>query len=271
MELTILQLVLLVFLAYFTGIDPLFAMLQTNKPIITGMLAGLIMGDLKTGLLVGATLQLMVLGVGTYGGASIPDFASGAIIGTVFGVLSGKGLEFAIGLSVPVGLMLVQLDVLARFVTVFFLHRIEKHVENNDLKAINREALLSTIPFGLSRALPVGLALFFGDSLVKTIVDYAPNWLMGGLKVAGGVLPVVGIAILLRYLPVKKFFPFLLIGFFAAAYLKVPMMGAAILGAALALIYYKVISTPQKTMAYTGGNVELMSDESVVGDDEDEL
>lgn len=270
MELSVVQLILLVLLSYITGIDPLFAMLQTNKPIIAGMFAGLIMGDLQTGLLVGATLQLMVLGVGTYGGASIPDFASGAIIGTVFGVLSGKGLEFAIGLSVPVGLMLVQLDVLARFVTVFFLHRIEKHVEADNIKAINREAILSTIPFGLSRALPVGLALIFGDSLVKTIVDFAPDWLMGGLKIAGGVLPVVGIAILLRYLPVKKFFPFLLVGFFTAAYLNVPMMGAAILGAAMALIYYKVISVPKPQHVVTTGS-QMAENEFEVGDDEDEL
>ncbi|EGF47400.1 PTS system, IIC component, partial [Lacticaseibacillus rhamnosus MTCC 5462] len=38
------------------------------------------MGDIQTGLVVGSTLQLMVLGVGTFGGASIPDFATGAII-----------------------------------------------------------------------------------------------------------------------------------------------------------------------------------------------
>lgn len=263
------QIILLIILAYITGIDPMFAMLQTNKPVIAGMLAGLIMGDLQTGLLVGATLQLMVLGVGTYGGASIPDFASGAIIGTAFGVVTGKGLEFAIGLSVPVGLLLVQLDVLARFVTVFFLHRIEKHVDEFNLKQINREALLSTIPFGLSRAVPVGLSLFFGHSLVQTVVNYAPDWLMGGLKVAGGVLPVVGIAILLRYLPVKKFFPFLMIGFFAAAYLNVPMMGVAILGTAMAFIYYKNVSN--KKSVSSNSVVATNETNSMIGDDEDEL
>ena len=58
----------------------------------------------------------MVLGVGTFGGASIPDFATGAIIGTALGVVSGKGIQFAIGISVPVGLLMVQLDVFARCV-----------------------------------------------------------------------------------------------------------------------------------------------------------
>lgn len=77
------------------------------------------MGDMVLGLAIGATLQLMVLGVGTYGGASIPDFTTGAIVGTVFAVLSGQDAEFAIGLAIPVGLLMVQLDILARFTNTF--------------------------------------------------------------------------------------------------------------------------------------------------------
>ena len=77
------------------------------------------MGDLATGLAVGATLQLMVLGVGTYGGSSMPDYITGAIIGTAFAVTSGKGIEFGIGLAVPVGLLMVNLDVFGRFCNVF--------------------------------------------------------------------------------------------------------------------------------------------------------
>ncbi len=62
---------------------------------------------------------------------------------------------------------------------------------------------------------------------------------MSGLSVAGGLLPAVGIAILLRYLPVKNYIAYLLIGFIAAAYLKVPMVGVAIMGVALAIIAFK--------------------------------
>lgn len=54
-----------------------------------------------------------------------------------------------------------------------------------------------------------------------------------------GILPVVGIAILLRYLPTNKFVAYLIIGFVAAAYLKVPMLGVALIGVALAIIYFK--------------------------------
>lgn len=90
MDLAIWQIILLVILAACTILDALTLVIGLNFPVITGTLAGIIMGDMVLGLAIGATLQLMVLGVGTYGGASIPDFTTGAIVGTVFAVLSGQ-------------------------------------------------------------------------------------------------------------------------------------------------------------------------------------
>lgn len=241
-----IQIILLVILATLCGIDPYICGFQLSKPAIAGFLAGIIMGDIQTGLVVGATLQLMVLGVGTFGGASIPDFATGAIIGTALGVVSGKGIQFAIGISVPVGLLMVQLDVLARFCNVYFAHRIDIHIKNLDFKKINRDSWLSLVPIGLSRAIPVAISLCLGNGAVKAILKYAPEWLMGGLKLAGAVLPVVGIAILLHYMPINKFFAFLIIGYLLAAYLKIPMMGIALFGLACAMIRFSMLKEKSK-------------------------
>lgn len=76
MDLAIWQIILLVILAACTILDALTLVIGLNFPVITGTLAGIIMGDMVLGLAIGATLQLMVLGVGTYGGASIPDFTT---------------------------------------------------------------------------------------------------------------------------------------------------------------------------------------------------
>ncbi|KRN65036.1 hosphoenolpyruvate-dependent sugar phosphotransferase system iic component [Pediococcus cellicola] len=220
-------------------IDQLTVVVIGNFPLLVGLIAGVIMGDVKIGLAVGGTLQLMVLGVGTYGGASIPDFLTGAVVGTAFAVTSGKGLNFAIGLAVPVGLLMVQLDVLARFSNTYFQHRVDKYINVNDTKAVERNILYGTIPWGLSRALPVLIMLTLGNGIVNVIIKRMPEWLTGGLQVAGGILPVVGIAILLRYLPTAKFVAYLIIGFFLASYLKVPMLGVALVGVALGFIYYE--------------------------------
>ena len=64
-------------------------------------------------------------------------------------------------------------------------------------------------------------------------------WLMNGLKTAGGILPSLGIAILLRYLPVSKNISYLILGFVLAAYLKVPVLGVALIGLAAAILSYQ--------------------------------
>lgn len=239
MHITAFQIIALTIYAFVATFDMLETDIGLSRPIQAGFAAGLIMGDPKLGLAVGATLQLMILGVGTYGGASIPDYMTGALLGTVFGVTSGKGLEFAIGLAIPIGLFLVQLDVLARFTNTYFQHRADKYAEEGNIKGIERMNILGVLPWGLSRAIPVFLATIFGSQIVQGLLKIFPTWLMNGLKVAGGILPALGIAILIKYLPVKKYFAYLAIGFVLAAYLNVSMVGVAIAGFALAYIVYQ--------------------------------
>lgn len=267
MDLAIWQIVLLVILAALTILDALTLVIGLNFPVITGTIAGLIMGDVTLGLAIGATLQLMVLGVGTYGGASIPDFTTGAIVGTVFAVLSGQDAEFAIGLAVPVGLLMVQLDILARFTNTFFLHRIDANIDKGNITAVKRNILYGAFPWALSRAFPVFIMITFGQGVVDFILNTMPDWLMGGLKVAGGILPVVGIAILLRYLPTGKFVAYLIIGFVATAYLKVPMLGVALIGTALAIIYFK--QNFNKKEPALAGEAGLVGEENEDGEYED--
>lgn len=239
MEIQLWQIIALSLLAFFGICEHLSITVLQTRPIIIGTIAGLIMGDWQTGLMVGASLQLMILGVGNFGGASVPDYMTGAIVGTAFAVMTGEGVEFAVGLAVPVGLLMVQLDVLARVTNLFFAKRVDAAIERMDFKAINRNTWLGMLPWGLSRGLPVFLMLLFGQNIVELITSYVPVWLTGGLKVAGAMLPAVGIGVLLRYLPTKKYIAYLILGFAVAAYLGVPMLGVAIIGMALAILAYK--------------------------------
>ncbi len=239
MELSVIQIILLALYAFVAINDQIHSDFGLNRPLLAGCFAGIVMGDLAFGLTVGATLQLMVLGVSNFGGSSIPDFMSAALIGTALGVISGQGEEFGIGLAVPAGMLLVQIDVLARFANTFFQHQADKYAEEVNLKKIELMNILGVFMWGLSRAIPVFICLILGSKVVTSFVSYFPVWLSSGLKVAGGLLPAVGIAILLRYLPTKKYIPYLLMGFVLAAYLGVPMLGVAICGLALALLFYR--------------------------------
>lgn len=254
------QIILITIYAIIAIFDNLNTKVELGKPLMAGAFAGLVMGDLTTGLAVGGTLQLMILGVGSFGGATIPDYTIAALIATPLAIVSGKDLEFAIGLGVPIGLLMTQLDILARISNVFIMKQAQKAVEKEKYDMINVYNHLGIITWGISRGLPVVLALVFGADFVQAILKVSPEWLINGLKLAGGLLPAVGISMLLKYLPVKRYYPFLIIGFVLLAYLGVPMLGVALLGVAVAVISYQKSS-------------ELVTNVGTIqheGDDEDE-
>lgn len=112
-------------------------------------------------------------------------------------------------------------------------------MESGNIDAAARMNILGLIPQSISRMLPVFLALVFGSEFVNLVVNHLPMWLMNGLKTAGGILPSLGIAILLRYLPVSRNISYLILGFFLAAYLKVPVLGVALVGLACAILSFQ--------------------------------
>lgn len=221
-------------------LDQISIQIGVYTPLFAAVFTGFLLGDIKSGLLIGATLQLATLGVATYGGATVPDYLSGAIIGTAYTIISGKGVEYGIAIAVPIGLLLTQLDILGRMSNVIFQHKADKYAENGDYRGVEICNILGIIPWTLSRLIPVSIGLIFGDTVITTINAFIPNWFMNGLKAAGALLPAMGIAILMRYLPLKSYFPYFIIGFVAIAFSSgnMSVLGIALLGFAFASLHY---------------------------------
>lgn len=249
------QIIILTVYAAISIIDGLGISTSISNPLFAGFFTGLILGNIPMGLVVGATLQLMVLGVATYGGASVPDFMSAAVIGTAFAIISGQKVEYAIGIGVPIGLLLTQMDILARISNSYFQHRADRYGDEGDADGVARMNLLSMSTWMVSRGLPVFIGLFFGTTVVNVINKYIPQWLIGGLKVSGKILPALGIAILMRYLPLKKYYPFYIIGFIMVAFGKISMIGVALTGFAVAAIYL-MIKNDVKPSVVGGGDID---------------
>lgn len=300
MTISWLQILLLTLYAGYQILDELTIYSSASAPVFAGLFSGLVMGDMAVGLLIGGSMQLTVLGVGTFGGASKIDANSGTVLATAFSISLGMDPEQAIAaIAVPVASIMIQLDILARFTNTYFAHRIDKDIDGFKYKAIERDFLLGAVPWALSRAIPVFLALAFGGTLVSQVVEILNGpwkWLGDGLAVAGAVLPAVGLAILLRYLPAKKNIAYLVLGFtitallttlygyvqtlgggvsaldpaFGGVFNSMPMLGIALIGFALAAISYKNNSgaAPVKAAAAPEAQTVEVIEEGEIWDDE---
>ena len=88
------------------------------------------------------------------------------------------------------------------------------------------------------RFVPVFVLLSLGSDAVYAVLAVLPDWLTTGLSVAGGLLPAIGFAIILKSIGNAKLLPYFFIGFFAIQYLGISTMAAAIFGTCIALIAF---------------------------------
>lgn len=133
---------------------------------------------------------------------------------------------------------------------------------------MNREAWLGPAICSLQTVIPTIIVVCFGANVVNFILKFIPEWVTNGLSIAAGMLPVVGIGMLMRYMPVKKFLPFILIGFVLSAYLNVPVLGIAIVGFAAAFWYFT--TELRKSDATEAVTVAANTVTEEMGDDFDE-
>ena len=131
-EISFLIIFVLLLYTMIAVVDQISIQCGLYSPLFAATFTGLILGDLQTGLTIGATLQLMTLGVATYGGATVPDYLSGAIMGTAYAIISGEGAEYGIAVAIPIGLLLTQMDVLGRMSNSFFQHYGDRCAERGD-------------------------------------------------------------------------------------------------------------------------------------------
>lgn len=265
---TVIQDILIVILAGYMTIDQNGPVVLSWFSVIVGMISGLIMGDMNTGLVIGGTFQLMSLGVAALGGASAPNYGLATIIGTFIAVRTGTGTDAALAVGLPVGLLAIQLEVVVRIVNNFVAHKMQNDNNAGKWGRMNREAWLGPAICSLQTVIPTIIVVCFGANVVNFILKFIPEWVTNGLSIAAGMLPVVGIGMLMRYMPVKKFLPLILIGFVLSAYLNVPVLGIAIVGFAAAFWYFT--TELRKSDATEAVTVAANTVTEEMGDDFDE-
>ncbi len=216
--------------------------LQTHifRPIVVGPVVGAIMGDVQTGFSVGVIVELMFLAVIFVGTAVPPNPTISTAIATAIAILSGGGVEIAVATALPVSFIGQIAETFQNSViNVWFMHRVDKAVENADTKGIIlNNTILPMAMNALLYGVPTFLAVYYGADFVAGIIEAIPSKIITGLTVGGGLIGAVGFALLLASIKNRKMWPFLLLGFVFASYLHVNMIGIAFLALAFCALYF---------------------------------
>lgn len=224
--------------AFFCGIDKYDVALNIHRPLITGPVVGLIMGDMQIGLIAGATLELAWLGLVPNAGAQPPDVTMGTIAAVAFAVMTGQSPEVAMGVGMPIAVLMQMLIIGFFAMTSFTMGKADKYAEEANTNGIDF-LLLSTITMRSTLyAVVAFLTVYFGEHGAAWIDANAPKTLLEGLGIGAKMVPAIGFAMLLKIMWSKEVAGVFFIGFVMTTYLQLPIMAVAILGASAAALYY---------------------------------
>lgn len=191
-----------------------FAFFFIASPIVVGVVAGLIYGDLKQGLIIGGGIAAAFAGIIAPGGNLPTDSALVATTVIPIALATGLSAEQAIAFAVPMGLVGSFVTNLRKIVNVIFVHRADKCAENGDSAGLTRCAIIYPPLIELPLLfLPVFLVVMFGQDAMLAFMNSVPTWVMHGLEVAGGVMPAIGFALIMNMIGKPKMIPYTIVGF----------------------------------------------------------
>ena len=87
----LLQAILLGLVAMLGNAEYLFGTSLLSRPLVMGALTGVVLGDIPTGVTLGATLELAFMGAFSIGASIPPEMISGTVLGTAFTITTGAG------------------------------------------------------------------------------------------------------------------------------------------------------------------------------------
>lgn len=236
MEISLIQALLLGVLAFFAGLDMFNGLTHFHRPVVLGPLVGLILGDLQTGILVGGTLELIWMGLAPLAGAQPPNVIIGTIVGTVFAITTKVEPTVAVGIAVPFAVA-VQMGITLLFSAMsVVMSKCDVMATNSDTDGIDRINYLAMVILGTFYFLCAFLPIYFGAEHAGTMVKMLPTQLIDGLGVAGGIMPAIGFAVLMKIMLKNNYIPYFILGFVAAAWLQLPILAIAAGALAIALI-----------------------------------
>ncbi|WP_270474005.1 PTS mannose/fructose/sorbose/N-acetylgalactosamine transporter subunit IIC [Holdemanella porci] len=256
----IVEIVLLAIVTFFFAIDQFSLTEIVYRPIIACPIIGAILGDVNTGLVVGGTYELMMVGNMPVGGAQPPNAVLGSVVAMIFAVKAKMDINAALGACMIFATFGQYVVTLTFTIMSGLMAKADKAANEANPKGITAVCNTSMAILGTLFAVIAILAYVGGiaaSGALQSLSEIA-SWFMGGLSAAGGMMRFVGFAVLLKIMLSNDLWGWLLGGFATAllfgnveATASACLILVAFIGVAIALLDFKITSI--ETKAAQGG------------------
>ena len=223
-----------------------------GRPLVGGLVCGLILGDVKTGIICGVAMQLVYIALVTPGGTVSADVRAVSYIGIPLAMVAihSQGLSAdsadAANLAKSMGTLVGTVGTVLFYGTatmkLVWQHIGWRAVEKGQFRKLYQvDWLYPWVSHFVFSFIPTLVMCKLGATAVTAMKDALPmdGIPMKTLFTVGALLPCVGIAILLKQIveKVTDFIPFF-VGFTLAASLGLNLVSCAVISLIFAVFFY---------------------------------
>jgi PTS system sorbose-specific iic component. len=188
--------------------------------------------------MIAAAINLPYVGFITAGGSMPGNPMFAGPVGTALALVSGMDINAATTIGVVLGSVAVLSWNAYMSINSIWVHAADKYAAQGNLKMVR---VCNYVPsFFVSLVLngiPAFLIVMLGESFGEWLKTF-PQWIMDAFSVIGGIMPALGIGMLLNYLGKRKILPFFFAGFFLTQFLNLSTMAVTVFGVIIAIIMY---------------------------------
>ena len=215
-------------------------MTMISRPLVVATLVSLVYGDIQTGLMFGAQMELLSMGlVGIGAHSGMPEITLGSAICTAFICGNGDDPDLALTLSLPISTFAASMAYLSWVPLNHLLsEKAKKAASVGDIKTMELCQWGGLFNYFFFPFLLTLVALIAGAPIFEWLIKVIPSWVTTGISAASGVLPALGFALLMQLTFSWKMSPYLFIGFVAVAFFGLSNVGVAVVAAIIAVLVF---------------------------------
>lgn len=191
----------------------IYSFMFSMRALIVSALIGAVLGHAQEAIIFGAAAELIYLGLINAAGVVPPNPLGPGIFGVVI-LLSSKDMTTgsAITLSLPFAIF-IQFLVTIIFTIVSPIGDIGAKLIAKNRITLYRLTGHTTAALLFVAGFLCGIAGGLGHKAFGEAIAKIPVWFQKGLGIGGGMLPAMGLAVVLRLMLKREYIPFLFVGY----------------------------------------------------------
>lgn len=221
------------------GVDRLMSWQTFQRPIVTATLTGLLLGDIRTGMIMAASLEAIFMGISAIGGSIPADACASSIIAVAYTILTGADVETGLALAMPIGTLMGSANKMWKPALAALAPYWERLAGSGRVKAFRAQVIgcglfLDRLP----QTIIMFAAIAFGVQGLEHVMSAMPPFIMSGLSAASSMMTGIGFAILISMIWNREIGWFFFIGYVFQKYMQLPTVAIAIIAGVMAFTYF---------------------------------